>query len=355
MDNKLEIKLFRFNRLTDYLPYYKNFTLEYSNDETVLDLLVKLNNKETFEFEGVKKHGIKINDYFLTVDVPLKDLLLRVETNELTIEPVSIYRAIHDLTINNDDFLEKLNLFKEYLTIDQYDQYAESLQLDYYASNTLNFLKDYIGDHTIIIAHDIIEKNPEFEEEILNIISNKNNGAWFHTSVEKRLFHPDNTKQSKIQHLVSKITKTSFETEPTVERTVKVAQDFIGFNIAAYDQNDTCSLKDIVLQSKASFVETESKNDDVAFYTLEADKTFTYKIAGKILLDALDNNADFILVNNKKNFSLLDQKQKEIAQTVGRDINLPIVTVEQFNTLLNGEKDPIKLGFNKHKIAIPFL
>ena len=60
-------------------------------------------------------------------------------------------------------------------------------------------------------------------------------------------------------------------------------------------------------------------------------------------------------MNHKENFSLLDNKQKEIECVVGRDINLPIVTVEQFSNILSGVKDPVKLGFDKHKVAVSFL
>lgn len=355
MTKNLDIKLFRFNHKTDYLPYYKSYSMSYTQTETVMDLLKKLQNIENYSFNGVETFGVKINNLFLNVETPLSAIVEKLGSNELTIEPVSTYRVLHDLTIDNNDFFEKMDLFTKYLSQEEKKAYADTLQLNYYASNTLNFLKSYIGDHAILIASDIIAKNPELEDEIIELISNKDNGIWFNTSIEKRLFKTDNKKESKIKTLVSKVTKSTFESETTVARTVKLEQDFIGFNIAAYDKNDTCSLKEIVLQSKASFIATESQNDDLALHSLQADKNFTYKIAGKILLDAVDNNADFILVHDKKNFSLLDNNQKEIEKVIGRDINLPIVTVEQFNHILSGTKDPKKLGFDKHKVAVSFL
>ena len=356
MDKKLDIKLFRFNHKTDYLPYYKSFKVTCNETDTVLNLLSKLNKLEPFGFDGVESCGVKINNLFTKVDVTIKELTTKFSTNELTIEPVSIYRAIEDLTISNKDFAQKLALFKNYLTKEQLETYAHSLQMDYYASNTLNFNKDYIGDHSLVIAYDLITNNPELEKEILELLSDKDKGIWFHTSVVNRMFTLDSEKQKKINALVKKVTNSKPNEESfTVPTTVKVDQDFIGFNIAAYDMDDTCSLQTIVEKSKASFIATQSQNDDLAFHSNEADKNFSYKIAGKMLLDALDNNADFILVNNKQNFTLLDNNQKQIEKAVGRDINLPIVTTEQFSNLLSGEKDPEKLGFNKHKVAVSFL
>ena len=356
MDKKLDIKLFRFNHKTDYLPYYKSFTITHDENDTVLNLLSKINQLEPFSFEGVQSCGVKINNLFTNVNVTIAQLINRFSTHELTIEPVSIYRAINDLTVSNKDFSDKFAPFRKYLTKEQIENYATSLQMDYYASNTLNFNKDYIGDHALIIASDIIQKQPELEKEIIELISNKDNGIWFYTSTENRLFEVDNNKKEKIENLVAKVTGKKKEIEAfNLPQNLKVAQDFIGFNIAAYDMDDTSTLQNIVEQSKASFIATDSQNDDLAFHSQAVDKNFSYKIAGKVLLDALDNNADFILVNNKKNFSLLDTKQKEIECAVGRDINLPIVTTEQFSHILTGVKDPVKLGFNKHKVSVSFL
>ncbi len=41
MDNsrKVQIKVFRFNAETDYLPYYKTYEMEVEKDDLVLDLL----------------------------------------------------------------------------------------------------------------------------------------------------------------------------------------------------------------------------------------------------------------------------------------------------------------------------
>ncbi len=355
MDNNLIIKFFRFNPKTDYLPYYKQHSLVYTSEDTITDLLKKLNSLERFSFEGTEEFGVKVNNLFVSTETPIKQIVDKT-SNELTIEPVSTYRAIHDLSINNSDFLEKLALFENYLTAEQKETYTKELQLYYYASNSLNFHKDYIGDHSIIVASDILKNTPELQKEIYTIVSNKDNGIWYHTSLMNRIHNIDEAKHEKIEQLLLDITKQHQNTSGTLlEDITDITQEFSDFNIAVYDKKCTGALKKIVQNSKANFINTATQNEDLAFHSLQADAKFTYKLAGQVLLDALDNNADFILINDEETFTLLDQKQKDIPCTIGRDIDLPIVTAEQFNAMLNGEKDQVKLGFNKHKVSIPFL
>jgi len=354
MDKKLFVELFRFDHKSDYLPYYKKYEVSYTDNETILDLLNKINDIENFSFKGVEDFGVRVNNLFLNT----KELISQVvdkTTKRFKIEPVSQYRAINDLTIDNKDFFEKLNIFSQYLSDEQKETYSKELQLEYYASNSLNFNKAYLGDHAFIIASDIIEQDESLEKEILSLI-NTQDGILLHTSVAKRMFKANAQNQAKINSMLQKVTKTEQENASSeVTQVDTIAQEFTDFNIAVYDQNDTEQLKNIVLNSKAKYVDIETKNDDLALYSQNIDETFSFKIAGRILLDAKDNNADFIVVNSKESFTFFDEKQKLIEKVVGRDINIPVVTVSQFNDMLSGEKDTSKLGFNTHKVNIPFL
>lgn len=354
MGNKIFIELFRFNHKTDYLPYYRKYELKYTNEDKVIDLLNKINEKENFNYDGVEEYGVKINNLFIDVEQLVSDVRSKT-TDTFIIEPVSIYRVMNDFSLNNDDFYSKLNILSDYLSEEQKQSYS-SLQLEYYASNTLNFNKEYLGDHVMVAASDIISKNPELKNEILNIIDDKENGIKYHTSSEKRVFKDNSENLAKIRSLLQEVTKLEEgENADEIVTVDKISQEFVDFNIAVYDKNNTSTLEDIVKSSKAKYIDIESKNDDMAFTSLEADKNFTYKIAGKVLLDALDNNADFIVLNCSKCFELFDAKQKEISCVVGRDINLPVVNVSQFNDMLTGEKDPSKLGFDNHKVNVTFL
>ncbi len=355
MNNELLVELFRFNHKTDYLPYYKKYEATYGTNDTILDLLNNLYKNETFSFNKVEEFGIKINNIFVRTTDLVEDIV-NATSNEFRIEPVSSYRAIDDLTINNDDFFEKLAIFDKYLSNAQKENYAQNLQFEYYSSNTLNVNKEYIGDHSILIASDIIKTNPELKNEIIQLISDENNGVWYNTSKDNRILNINTEYKNQINTLLQEVTNKQTTSQIEEEITVDtIVQKFTDFNIAVYDITDTQFLEKSVLNSDAKYIHIDSKNDDLALHSQSVNKTFSYKIAGNILLEAKDNNADFIVVKSQDAFKLFDNKQKEIEKVVGREIQLPIITIKQFNHIVNGEKNPVTLGLKNHKVSVPFL
>jgi len=355
MNNELLVELFRFNHKNDYLPYYKKYKTTYDTNDTILDLLNNLYENEKFSFKKVEKFGIKINNIFVRTTDLVEDIV-NATSNEFIIEPVSSYRAIDDLTINNDDFFEKLAIFDKYLSNEQKENYAQNLQFEYYSSNTLNVNKEYIGDHSILIASDIIKTNPELKNEIIQLISDENNGIWYNTSKDNRVLNINTEYKNQINTLLQEVTKKQTTSQIDEEITVDtVVQKFTDFNIAVYDITDTQFLEKSVLTSDAKYIHIDSKSDDLALHSQSVNKTFSYKIAGNILLEAKDNNADFIVVKSQDAFKLFDNKQKEIEKVVGREIQLPIITIQQFNHIVNGEKNLVTLGLKNHKVSVPFL
>ena len=59
--------------------------------------------------------------------------------------------------------------------------------------------------------------------------------------------------------------------------------------------------------------------------------------------------------SDKKDLEIFDGMQSKIAKVVNREINLPVITQVQFEMLLLGEKNILKIGFSKHKIKVNFL
>ena len=358
MQTKIFIELFRFDAKTDYLPYYKKYNLKYKESERVVDLLTKINETDNFDFDDSIDCNLKVNGYYLSSHELIKDVVEKTG-NEIIIEPISTQRAIKDLVIDKDDFLEKIHLFDDYLTKEQKVEYFEKYQLEYYASNTLNFNKEYIGDHALLIAADIIDAKPELKESVLKIISNKNNGIWYHTSLKNRLFKYDSNEEKRIQKLFDMLPQIKepifIQEDIKITEPANIAQEFAGFNIASYEGTNSQPLASIIEKSKAAHVNIPAKNEDLALASKFADKQFTYKIAGEILLQAKDNNADFLIVSDEKLIELFDGSQKIIEKSVGREINMPIISQKQFSLLLEGEKSSSKLGFDTHKTKIPFL
>jgi len=364
MINELHVELFKFDSKLDYLPYYKKYTIEYQEKDTILSVLNKINAIDSFSYDATIEFNLKINDLFLNANEFIKNIVNKT-SNTFIIEPISIFRALNDLIIDKTDYLERILLFKDFISPIEMDEYAQSLELDYYASNTYEINRDYIGDSSLLIGSDIIAQAPEQKENILELISSKEDGIWYHTSLENRVFNYDSSKERRIQALLlmfekvaslnkaKEITATKKENLDTTS--LKISQFFEGFNIATFDGLNTDSSHLIVKDSKANYVNIPMKKEDLAPYSTLVNDEFSLKIAGNILLQAKDNNADFLLVRGKSDLLLFDSKQKQIEAAVGREIELPVISVEQFCKVLEGEKNSEVLGFDKHKIAVSFL
>ena len=370
MKSDIFIELFRFNAKTDYLPYYQKYTLQYSEHDTVNDLLNQMNAIEAFGFD--ENCNLKVNTVYVKADILVSTLVAKF-SNEIKIDPISELRAMKDLQIDRSDFLDKLSLVSSYIEAGDNIAYRKSTELAYYASNTLNYNRDYIGDHVLIIAADLIEKNFELKNEIIELLINEENGIWYHTSLENRLLDdsvevkisklmymaleyikPRTKLAKKVASICNKTSIESFEdsSTPTVST---VAQDFSGFNIAAYHGVKETSLAALISEAKASHIAIPSSKEDLASASALCDDDFSFKIAGDILMQAKDNNADFILVKNDKTKEFFDKNQAKMEKLVGRELRMSVVSQDQFIMLLEGEKDLSKLGFNNHKVDVSFL
>ena len=370
MERKIFIELFRFDVNTDYLPYYQKHTLAYSEVETINNLLEKINDNEKFGFEA--NGNLKVNELYINAREKVTDIVAQCG-NEIQINPISEFRAQKDLIIDKSDFIEKLSLISDYIGAEKNISYRKSTELAYYASNTLNYNRDYIGDHVLIIAADLIEERFELRAEIIEKLISAENGLWYHTSLENRMLCSDEEK--KIQKLIylarqhikpkTKFAKklaslcerkqiTDFENVSSSEA-AKVSQSFEGFNIAVYHGVQSSGLEQLIDAANASCIDLSTKNDDLASYSILVDENFSSKIASDILIEAKDNNADFILVKNEATKEFFDKNQKRMEKLAGREIGLSVISKEQFIKLLEGEKDSSKLGFNKHKVGVTFL
>ena len=371
MKNEIFIELFRFNAQTDYLPYYQKHTLHYSKNETINDLLVQMNAIAAFGFD--ENCNVKVNASYINASTLLGDIVAKYG-NEIQIDPISEFRAKKDLQIDRSDFIQKLSLLEKYLEAGDNIAYRKSTELAYYASNTLNYNRDYIGDHVLIIAADLIEKDFTLKNEILELLINEENGIWYHTSLENRIL--DTTVEEKIQKLMymalqyikprSKMEKcladffnkedtASFEESTHQATNPSISQLFTDFNIASYDGVKQSNLEALVNEARATYIEIPSRKEDLASNSLLIDDNFSFKIAGDILMQAKDSNADFILVKNEKTKEFFDKNQGKMEKLTGRELGLSVISQDQFFQLLEGEKDRRKLGFNEHKVEVSFL
>lgn len=356
--NHLEIRLFRFNHSVDYLPYYKTYNIKYDEEGCVYDLLNSINEIDQFSYETKQKCNVNINGYFISSDVLINDIVQSLG-NDLTIEPISLYRVTNDLVINTDDYDAKLARFDHFLTTEQKDAFKEKYKLEYYASHSIVIDKDYVGDHSLLIADEIITQNPKNEKDILDIISSKDNGILYHTSLQKRIFQNRYDVEEVYERLLHKIPLYKNITIVKKEKSdlptdLEIKQFFKGFFIAVYNTQG-CIYRKLVQKSRASYIHLDSRRDDLALNSQLVNKDFSLKIAGKVLLEAKDKNADFLIVKDQNDMAIFDAMQKKIEKVVNRDINLPVITEAQFLMLLQGEKNITTLGFSNHTIKVSFL
>jgi len=98
MSHKLTVKAFFFNAKTDYLPYYKHFTLTLEDDAVAKDIVqaIKVQN-EMFSYPELNL-VFKLNGLVVEEDTSLQDIISKLGS-ELQVDPVSAYRSTNGLVI----------------------------------------------------------------------------------------------------------------------------------------------------------------------------------------------------------------------------------------------------------------
>ncbi|MBA1432053.1 MAG: succinate dehydrogenase iron-sulfur subunit [Epsilonproteobacteria bacterium] len=133
---QVNFKVFRFNADEDYLPYYEDYNMEVTSEEVVLDILnrIKWDHDGSFSYRRSCRHGIcgacaiKVNGRSTLACKESMNDMVELFGNELTIEPLSIKRAVKDMIIDKGDFWEKHEAVSPYLVAD-IDETPESENL----------------------------------------------------------------------------------------------------------------------------------------------------------------------------------------------------------------------------------
>ncbi|NWF66850.1 MAG: CoB--CoM heterodisulfide reductase iron-sulfur subunit B family protein [Campylobacterales bacterium] len=107
------------------------------------------------------------------------------------------------------------------------------------------------------------------------------------------------------------------------------------------------SLDDLVVALGGKAVEYQRKNSCCGFHVdLQAPET-AHKLTGNILLDAIDNNADCVITPCPLCHLNMDVKQSHVSKTMGRDVSIPVLHMQQLLGLALGI-DPKELGIDKN-------
>ena len=358
---KLEISLFKFDKNSDYLPYYTKHFLKVENEKNILDILKTINKFAKLGFKDCEDFDLVINGIYVKASITLNEIVENFG-KELTIEPISIRRANNDLLIDDNDFKDKLKVLKEFIDENDEVNYAELKQY-YYASNSLTYNSDYIGDSVLIFAHELIEQKPAYENYILHALNEVEIGAQFHTNLENRIYDFDLTIENKIQDLQKKLDlfedleKQNFRINKTLiidfgdfEDSYEVKHDFKDFNIAYYPSKNNEKTLELLEKLNAKILNLPTLKLDLAKNTFNKNQKITYCVGSTILLDAFDTNADFLLVDTIEDFYIFDYNRKQIEKISGREIILPVIHINELQKLASGKHNEARKTLEKHQV-----
>jgi len=346
MSHNLTIKAFFFNSETDYLPYYKNFTITLPDDAIAKDILTEIKSQnETFAFPLLNL-VFKINNLVVTGETSIVDIVMKLGS-KLKIDPVNTYRSNNGLIINDDDFMKSFELLALYASKDD-KEYYKTLYALHYASETENFNHKYIGDAILILAYKMITEGNEHKEKILNAITSVHSGL-MDCEYENNLFYPqehsqiieslkkmlnsNNNKHHSLLYMIrthfSKIKKstnilqnTSIKIENLIEKRIAYYHPGSTINNEIYSLIDTLGLQSIHF---ARF------NKLSGLSILEENRTLALTKAGIILLDAFDAGAEVLVIEDIEVLDMFKKNFLDIEKAVSRKItDLMLISSKNF-------------------------
>ena len=340
MSYSLNVRAFFFNAKTDYLPYYKNFSIclpKASKAKAILEAIKAQN--ENFSYSELNL-VFKINDLVVEEDTPLSNIVRQCGAS-LKIDPVSSYRSTNGLIINNDDFMQSFELLAPYAS-ESDKAYYKSLYALHYASETSAFDRAYIGDAILVLAHKMISEGHEEKEAILNAITSVDSGL-FDCEYENNLFNEQSHdaaitalkdmikgERSKPFSLFAMIKNKAMA--PSTEPENINIENLSDKQVAYYPGkcSSTVVLEEIKAQNMA-MVTFDRMHKLSGSSLLKDNKELAFKKAGATLLDAYDAGAEVVIVEHERAYHTFTQHFKEIENTIGRKIiGLELITASDF-------------------------
>ena len=353
MSQKLTVRAFFFNAKTDYLPYYKNFTLNVEEDATAKELLGLIEAQNSDFSYPKKKLIMKINGLIVEAKEKVASIVERLGT-ELTIEPANSYRSNNGLKINDDDFMRAYALLEPYATESDLKFY-KTLYALHYASETSLFDREYIGDAILVLAHKMISEGNEHKHAILEAITSPHSGL-YDCEYENNLFNvksydaaitalKDMAKRdeadaypSLMDMIKNRLGIEKKEEKVTVKKisAVKTIDDIENKYIAYYagiKRDNENVISQIISDLGTKEVTIARKNKLSGFSIMEDNKALALKKAGATLLEAYDAGAEVLVVENEACYEMFETYFKEIETAVGRQIiGLELMSAEDFAT-----------------------
>ena len=123
--------------------------------------------------------------------------------------------------------------------------------------------------------------------------------------------------------------------------------DFDGFKIAFIGE-----ISPQLKKLEAKFIKPQSASIPCGFDMLGLNDELAYKLASKILFEALDSGADFLLALNEAQFYMFDTLGVKLAKFCGRDLDgFYILRQSELIELANGDT-PQSLSEHRLKVGL---
>lgn len=343
----LEVRVFKFNSKNDVLGHMKpHFYLNW-DFATLGELMADMQESDPYmSLEGVSY--VKVNGVVCDMDAPLAVLVNKFH-NELYITPLSEREATHDLSFKPSAFWQAFEPFKA--LCDEGDRAIyEALEPYFYASPVREFLPSFVGDSAIIFARKMCERYPEKEQEFLRVISGRN-GAYAAIALDKFMLSGAEVAANALEWAKSKIARPSltrsvphFDEHEGDERRVNVSERFAEFDAVYYGKEHEIS--------GLSLFEIASANLPSGFEFLGINDELAFGLASRILFEAFDSGADFLLVDNDEDFYMFDTLSRECEKHANRRIeNFYVLRVSELMAL-DGDWEVPELAKHKLKVLI---
>ena len=353
MQHTLEVRAFFFNAKTDYLPYYKNFSMTLNADDKVQTILANIQAaNENFAYPD-EKLIFKINDLLVTAEETVGAVVEKLGM-DLQIDPALSYRSNHCLIMDDSDFMKRFDLLAAYAS-DEDKVYYESLYAQHYASETFKFSHDYIGDAVLLLAHRMIENGSEHTEAILEAISDPYDGLAA-CEYENNLFNEIDCTQ-EIEALNTMVyppaKRNPLLENPFMDKMSEMTEKFSkkalysfektsieGVNVACYagDSGLSQEIETNITQNGGNVISFSRANKLAGTSLLGKQDNLAFLKAATTLLDALDTGAELLVVAKESDFEMFNKNFASLQKRIGREIPLPLISKSAFNALCNAEE-----------------
>ena len=329
----LQVRAFFFNAATDYLPYYKNFSIPIDKGASLLDVLTRIKTQNPdFSFPN-KNIILKVNDKVTTAETCVTTVV-EAMGESIQIDPATSYRSNNGLILNDDDFMENFKLLEPYTT-EEDRAFYETLYVTHYASETTNYNRQYIGDALLLLASKMITDGNENKEAILTAISDEFDGircCEYENNVLNGEDHTETIEQLKkmieLKDTASVCDKMIFNKQ---DHTIE-SETVEGENIALYlgDNNSSEiieSVKKQIQNGGAKFIPFEMATKRAGQSLMTTHFEMAHAKAGKMLLNALDSGADILVCAKDADVETFQTAINSCTRSVGRDIELKIISL----------------------------